>query len=215
VGSIDFGDLGTTRPISRDFGWDRGKPIDRYYVERFLAERADDIVGRVLEIGDDAYSRQFGGANVTRQDVLHVDPDHAKATLLGDLTVPGVLPEEAFDCIVLTQTLELIFELHTAVGHLYAALKPGGVLLLTVPGISQIDRLEWGSRWCWSFTATSIRRLFGEAFPPEAMRVESHGNVFASIAFLTGAVVEEVDVRNLDVHDPAYPLVLTLRAEKR
>jgi glycosyltransferase involved in cell wall biosynthesis len=60
IGAVDFGDLGSTRPISLDFGFDRGTPVDRYYVEGFLARHASDIRGRVLEIGDASYSRRFG-----------------------------------------------------------------------------------------------------------------------------------------------------------
>ena len=52
-----------------DFGHDRGLPIDRHYVEGFLARYAADIQGRVLEIGDDAYSRRFGAARITQQDI--------------------------------------------------------------------------------------------------------------------------------------------------
>jgi GT2 family glycosyltransferase/SAM-dependent methyltransferase len=214
VGSIDFGHLGTTRPISLDFGWDRGRPIDRYYVENFLARQASDIAGRVLEVGDDAYSRTYGGAKISRQDVLHVESGNPKATLIGDLTDPGVLPPEAFDCIVLTQTLHFIFDLPEAVTRLHAALKPGGVLLLTTPGISQIDRGQWRDRWYWSLTALSLRRLFEASFSAESLSIEAHGNVFAAIAYLTGAVCEDVDRAKLDVQDAAYPVIITMRAQK-
>jgi hypothetical protein len=212
---IDFGDLARTVPVSPDFGWDRGRPIDRFYVESFLARHARDVRGSVLEIGDDAYSRAYGGSQVVTQHVLHVDASHPGATLHGDLAVEGVLPRDAFDCIVLTQTLHLIFELETAVRRLHDALAPGGVLLLTVPGISQVDRHAWRDRWYWSFTVASLRRLFETAFEPDALAVESHGNVFAAIAFLTGAVVEDVDASRLDARDDAYPVVVTMRAVRR
>lgn len=213
LGLINFGGLSNTRPISLNFGWDRGTPIDRYYIENFLADQAGKITGRVLEIGDDTYSRRYG-SNVSRQDVLHIDPHHANATLFGDLTEPGVLPDEAFDCIVLTQTLQLIFQLEKAVTHLYTALKPGGTLLLTVPGISSIDRGEWADSWCWSFTAVSIRQLFQVLFVSETLDIKTHGNVFAATAFLQGAALEEIDRAKLDIQDQAYPVIITLRCQK-
>jgi len=213
VGALDFGGLSSTTPVSLNFGWDRGKPIDRYYIERFLASNAGDITGRVLEVGDDTYSRLYG-SNISLMDILHVDPHYAKATLHGDLSRPGVLPEGVFDCIVFTQTLQFIFELEEAVSHLYVALKPGGTLLLTVPGISPIDRGEWGESWFWSFTPASVRRLFQLSFPADAIELKAHGNVFAATAFLQGAALEEVDVAKLDEPDPAYPVIITLRARK-
>ena len=212
-GEIDFGSLASTRPVSMDFGWDRGTPVDRYYVENFLRDCSLDIKGRVLEVGDDSYSCRFG-TGIMQQDVLHVNSEDPKVTITGDLTTLGVLPENAFDCIVLTQTLQLIFDLNEAVKGLHAALKPGGVLLLTVPGITQTDRYEWATNWCWSFTATSVHRLFDRFFRPGDLRVAAHGNVFAAICLLAGAVQEELDTKQLDVHDPAYPVIITLRAQK-
>jgi SAM-dependent methyltransferase len=214
VGTVQFGQLGSTRPVSLDFGWDRGTPVDRYYIEQFLQARAADIRGRVLEIADDAYSARFGGARITQQDILHVNPGSAKATIAGDLSKPGVLPENAFDCILLTQTLQLIFDLPQAANRLYCALRPGGILLLTVPGISAIDRGEWGSNWFWSFTRTSIRRLFEPCFGTKGLQVEAHGNVFSATAFIQGVALEEIDSSKLGVNDPAYPVIITLRAEK-
>jgi len=213
VGSVDFGQLGTTTPISLDYGWDRGTPIDRYYIESFLANRTADIRGRVLEVGDDLYSQRYGGSKITHQDVLHLDVKHPKASLVGDLTQPDVLPDGAFDCILLTQTLQLIFDLRQAVRRLRAALRPGGVLLLTVPGISQIDRGQWGDRWCWTFTTASIHKLFEPDFGPE-LEIKTHGNVFAATAFLQGVALEEVDRAKLNVYDPAYPVIITLRVRK-
>lgn len=213
-GKVDFGDLDSARPISLDFGWDRGTPIDRYYIESFLARRAADIRGRALEVGDDGYCRRFGRSQITQQDVLHLDVKHPHATLVGDLTEPGVLPDGVFDCIVFTQTLQLIFDLKQAVTRLHAALRPGGVLLLTVPGISPIDRDEWGERWCWALTPVSIRKLFEPLFGNE-LEIRADGNVFAATAFLQGAALEEVDRAKLDIYDPAYPVIITVRAWRR
>lgn len=214
VGAVNFGDLGSTRPISVDFGFDRGTPVDRYYVEGFLARHASDIRGRVLEIGDAGYSRRFGGPAVTRQDVLHVSPDAPAATLVGDLAEPGVLPEKGFDCMVLTQTLHLIYDMKAAVAHIYRALAPGGVVLLTVPGITQLDRGEWHKTWSWSLTPYSARRLFEEQFDANEVEVSCHGNVFAATAFLQGVAMEEVDRKKLDEVDLAYPVTITVRARR-
>jgi glycosyltransferase involved in cell wall biosynthesis/SAM-dependent methyltransferase len=214
VGRWRMGDFARLQPASDDFGSDRGEPIDRYYVERFLNQRKSDIVGRVLEIGDDAYSRKFGGERITKQDILNVHAT-SRATIIGDLSEDGVLPEEAFDCVVLTQTLHLIYDLGAAVLRLYKSLRPGGVLLVTVPGISQIDRGEWRDRWYWSLTAASAQQLFGSVFGAANVKVASHGNVYVAVCFLEGLSQAEVDVEKLQADDPAYPVIVTVQATKR
>jgi SAM-dependent methyltransferase len=213
-GKVDFGDFHRTRPISCYFGFDRGTPIDRYYIERFLAAHSADIKGRALEIGDATYCRRFGGERVTAQDVLDISPEAPGATIVGDLSHAGLLPEGAFDCLVVTQTLQLIYDMHAAVAEMFRGLRPGGVLLLTVPGISQLGRSEWGKTWFWSLTAHSAQCLFSEVFGADNVEVKAHGNVFAATAFLQGLAVEEVHEANLDFFDEAYPVIVTMRAQK-
>jgi glycosyltransferase involved in cell wall biosynthesis/SAM-dependent methyltransferase len=212
VGSFRFGDFASVAPACADFGYNRGLPIDRYYVEAFLAERSADIRGRALEIGDASYCRRFG--KVAHQDVLHVNVCAPEGTITGDLSRPGVLPLGVFDCMVVTQTLHLIYDMSAAIREMYEALRPGGVLLLTSPGISRIDRGDWKDTWYWSLTEASIRRLFSEAFGDENFEVGVHGNVYAATCFLQGLALEEVDHKKLDVLDPSFPVILTVRACK-
>ena len=214
VGGLQWGDLRRTEPVSRRFGYERGLPVDRYYIEGFLGRRSADVRGRVLEVGDSAYTRQFGGDAVERADVLHAHAGNAEATFVGDLSDAATLPPDTFDCIVLTQTLHLVYDVRAALGVLHAALRPGGVLLATVPGISQIEDGEWGGTWYWGFTALSARRLVADTFPGGAVEVEAHGNVLASVAFLEGVAAGELTPAELDHPDPLYPLLITVRAEK-
>ena len=213
-GGVRFGNLRTVTPISRDFGLERGQPIDRHYIEGFLASHEPDIGGRVLEVGDDAYTRRYGGDRVTISDVLHVSEGSGKATIVDDLASGQRLPSDAFDCIILTQTLDLIFDVRAAVCTLHRILKPGGVLLATMPGISQIHGGHWRDSWYWSFTPAAARRVFAERFPIEEVQVRSHGNVLAACAFLQGLASEELSSRELGFHDPLYPVVVTVRARK-
>jgi SAM-dependent methyltransferase len=214
VGWVRLGNLRRMTPLSRCYGYDRGRPIDRYYVEGFLSRRGDDISGRVLEIGDDTYTRQFGGSRVTSSDVLHMHEGNPKATIIADLTCAGHIPSATFDCIILTQTLQLLFDVRSAIATLHRILKPGGVLLATFPGISQISDGEWRDSWYWSFTSQSARRLFGESFPAEGLTVETHGNVLAATAFLQGMAAEELRREELDHHDRDYEVLITVRAVK-
>lgn len=213
-GAIRFGDLRRLAPFSRVFGYDRGTPVDRYYIESFLARNSDAIRGQVLEVGDDTYTRRYGGERVDKIDVLHVTEGSPQATIIADLTDADHIPSESFDCIIFTQTLHLIYDVHAAIKTLHRILKPGGVLLATFPGISQIDRNEWGKSWYWAFTTQAARRLFGEPFSERAINVETHGNVLAATAFLYGIALEELHKEELDFSDPDYEVTIAVRAVK-
>ena len=214
VGKVQFGDLLRAEPINTNWGYDRGQPLDRVYIESFLQQHQGDVRGRVLEAGDNSYTMRFGGARVTKSDVIHVNAGTAGATIIGDLSAAEHIGSNLFDCIILTQTLHLIFDLRAAVQTLERILKPGGVLLMTVPGISQVDYGDWQNTWYWSMTVASVTRLLTERFS-ESMEVRSRGNVFTAIAFLHGLSQEDVPaVDNLLVDDPHYPLTILARAVK-
>jgi SAM-dependent methyltransferase len=166
----------------------------------------------VLEIGDDTYSRRFGGTRIERQDVLHVDGNNPMATIVGDIATPGTLPAKAFDCIILTQTLQYIFDLEAAVRELYKALRPGGVLLLTVPALSPICADEWQDRHLWLFTSLVIERLLHTSFEDNKVEVSAFGNLYAATAFLHGAALEEVSYRKLLPVNPDYAITIAGRS---
>jgi SAM-dependent methyltransferase len=216
VGWVRFGSLRRLRPISPDWGTERGKPIDRYYIEQFLASCAQDIHGRVLEIGDDTYTRQFGRDQVVQSEVLHVAETKSKVTIIGDLTGAAHVPSSTFDCIILTQTLQTIYDVPAAVRTVHRLLKPAGVILATMPGISKVSRYDmdrWG--YYWSFTSQSARRLFGTAFCDDDIRIAAHGNVLVAATFLYGLAAEELRRSELDYVDSDFELLITVRAVKR
>jgi len=204
-------------PIRRDFGWQAGQPIDRYYTEdHFLAGYTNDIRGRVLEIGDNRYTRQFGAGRVTTSDVLHSKPGSPGATIHADLTNADHLPSATYDCAILTFTLQFIFDVRAALKTLVRILKPEGVLLVIVPGISQIARYDmdnWGEYW--RFTSLSVKLLFEEVFRPEDVTIKTYGNVLSAAASLHGLLSTELSREELDHWDRDYELVIGVRAVKR
>jgi SAM-dependent methyltransferase len=213
---IDFGSLRRIEPVSREFGFDRGRPIDRFYIERFLAAHQTDIRGHVLELGDDTYTRRFGGNRVARSDVLHATPDNPKATIVADLTRADAIANDRFDCILFTQSLPFIYDTRAALATLRRILKPGGVVLATFPGISQISRHDmdrWGDYW--RFTSLSARRLFGDAFGTENIAIQTYGNVLAAVALLHGLAAQELTDDELNHRDPDYEVVIAARACKK
>jgi SAM-dependent methyltransferase len=209
-----LGTIRRTRPLSRYWGSDRGSPVDRYYIEGFLQRHRADIRGRVLEVKEPLYTRRYG-SGVTAGDVLDIDAGNPQATVVADLAAADGIPEGTYDCFVLTQTLQLVYEIRAAVAHAHRALRPGGVLLVTVPAASRIvDGTDHYGDF-WRFTPASCKALFGEVFGAENVTVEAHGNVLATIAFLTGMAREELSARELDDGDPSFPLVLCVRAVRR
>ena len=156
----------------------------------------------------------FGDARVTSIDVLDVNPDNAQATIVADLSRADAIAADTYDCVILTQTLGVIFDVAGALRHAVRVLKPDGVLLCTVPASGRISYEEGLDGDFWRFTEASVRRLFSAVLPPEAFEITGHGNVLAGAAFLYGMAVHELTREELDAHDPYFPVVYTIRAVK-
>lgn len=201
--------------VGGTLGFDQGLCIDRYYIKRFLSNHALDIRGHVLEIGDDTYTRMFWGGRVTGSDVLHRTEDNPKATIVADLTCADHIPQNTFDCVILTQTLQYIYELAAAIQTLHRILKPDGVILATLPGIAYISRYDlehWGEYW--RLTSLSAKRLFGEVLSPEKVEVEAYGNLLTAVAFLSGLPAEGFSQEELNYHHPDFEVLVAIRAVK-
>jgi SAM-dependent methyltransferase len=212
---LSWGSLRRSEPISRVFGADRGQGVDRFFIERFLSHRADDIRGHVLEIGDGTYTHCFGGTRVTQRSVLHAEAGNPHATLVGNLETGDGVPADTFDCLILTQTLQHTYDIRGAVQSVFRCLRPGGVVLATVPGISQISRYDmdrWGD--FWRFTTLSAERLFSDVFGSEQVEVVSCGSVVTAIAHLHGIAAEELRPDELGHDDRDYQVLITIRAVK-
>ncbi len=215
IAEICFGSLNRTSPIDRNSGWERGQPIDRYYIEKFLDKYREDIKGRVLELEDDAYTVKFGGARVKAKEVLHLDPNNSKATIIDDLTKGEKMSADSFDCVILTQALHLMYDVKAAIRTVHRILKPQGTVLVTLPGISPIC-YEEGTTWQdhWRFTTASARRLFKEAFGEGNVNVETYGNVLTATAFLYALAQEDLSEQDFMDNDPRYQVIIGVRAAK-
>lgn len=213
VTPVDARSLTRIAPVSRRFAMERGTPIDRHYIERFLRRHASMITGDVMEIGGSRYARAFGRAPRSI-GVLHATPGNAEATLVADLAAPDTLPAAAIDCLICTQTLNFIYDVARAIEGIARLVRPGGTALVTVSGISQISRYDmdrWGDYW--RFTDASLRRLFEAQFDAH---IEIYGNVAASVAMLEGIAVEDLPDRAiLDRVDRDYQLTLGVVARRR
>lgn len=213
-GAISMGDLRCLAPISRVFGMDRGTTIRRVYIERFLDRHRADLRGRVLEIGDNRYARAFARADAVI-DVLDPDPANAVATIRGDLVTGDGLPEAAFDAAILTQVLHVLPDMGAALRHVHRALRPGGVLVATISGITQVSRYDmdrWGDFWRVTDRAAGV--LLDRDFPHDERDIVAYGNHLSAIAALAGLAAEELTAEEIDHVDPDFQVLIGAWARK-
>ena len=212
--AVELGDLRRAYPLDPDWGYARGKPVDRRYIEQFLAENAEDVRGVVLEIQEDDYTRAYGGGRVERTEILDVVAGNPRATVVDDLRTAERLASDAYDCIILTQTLHVIDDVEAVLRQCFRILRPGGVLLATLPTLSRVC-LEYGPEGdLWRYTEAGARHVFRAAFPDDAIRTTAYGNVLASAAFLYGLGAHELDDREYAVFDRYNPTLIGVRARK-
>ena len=204
-----LGSLGSIEPISAAWGYDRGLPVDRWYIERFLDEHRGDVTGRVLEVKDSGYTERFGHG-VTERAVLDIDASNPRATHVADLASGEGLASRAFDCFVLTQTLQYVFEFHAAIATIHRLLRPGGVLLATVPVVSRVTDPPLTD--LWRFTPLGLRQSLAQSFGQDHVEVSAHGNVLTQVAFLAGLAAEDLTEDELAADDPRFPLIACARA---
>jgi SAM-dependent methyltransferase len=208
---VRWGSLRRTLPFSDLWGFDRGLPIDRYYIEAFLAREAASIRGEVLEVCDPEYALRFGGADATRIHVVDIDATNPEATVIADLTVEDSLPHHAYDSIIVTQTLHVTVDDAAGFRTLWRALRPGGVLLFTGPCVSRLENVVWDH---WRYTSAGLRARLANLLPDAEFTVEAHGNVLAGAAFLYGIAAQELTVAELEADDPRFPIIVCARVSK-
>jgi SAM-dependent methyltransferase len=202
-----------TRPVSERWGLDRGKPVDRWYIERFLGAERGAIRGRVLEVRDARYTTAFG-TEVASVDVVDIDESNADATIVADISKPSSIEADRFDCFLLVQTLQFVFDTRGVLDEAHRILAPDGVLLCTVPAVSRISMRYLDDEY-WRFTVAGCRDLVSNAFPGGEVEARSYGNVLVCAAFLYGLAAEDLTEDELLYDDPFFPLVVAVRARKR
>jgi SAM-dependent methyltransferase len=204
-----------TNPISQQFGLERGQPVDRFYIESFLSNNAQFIKGRVVEIAENTYTLKFGTA-VEKSEILHIDKNDKKATIIADLSDVDTIPENIADSFICTQTLNFIYDVKKAIKGIHKILKPNGKAIITVAGLSQISRFDmdrWGDYW--RFTDRSLKKLLMESFNEADIQIEIFGNVHSATMFLQGIASEELDKHKIEVKDHNYQIVLGAIVTKR
>jgi hypothetical protein len=203
--------------VSNDFGFSRGMPIDRYFIENFLKKNQNDFKGVALEFGEDFYLKKFN-KGIISFNVLTSNKDETKNKnmIKGDLSVINNLPKEKYDLIVCTNVLNFIYDINEAIKGLHKMLKKSGVCLVTIAGfsthVSRYDMDRWGDYWRLS------KKTASKAFKKNNFIIdecESFGNVKLAIAQMNGLCVEDIKSDILKENDSDYQMIITLRVKKK
>ncbi len=202
-------------PVSDKFGFDRGTPIDRFYIEKFLKDNSKHIKGDVLEIAENTYTVKFNSGKF-QSHILHNDKTDPKATIIGDLCDPGTLQENSMDCFICTQTFNFIYDFKKAIQGSHFLLRKDGVLLATVACMSPISKYD-ADRWgdYWRFTPQSALKAFSEVFDRAKIEIVPLGNSAAASLFMKGYALEDLngDV-DLNINNELFPLIIGIKAVK-
>lgn len=206
-------EMAPVRPLNREFGFSRGTPIDRYYIEKWLEQNRKLIRGDVLEIAENTYTKRFGSEGV-ESHILHVNLEK-EGFIKGNFETGEGITQDSMDCIILTQTLPFIYDCKQVMANLYKMLRKGGTALVTTGGIAQISRYDM-DRWghFWSFTTASLERLIEESAFGKNYTMSVYGNVKTACALMYGAAAEELTTEELEYSDADYPVSICAVLEK-
>ncbi|MFO8053158.1 MAG: methyltransferase domain-containing protein [Candidatus Omnitrophota bacterium] len=199
------------KPLSFQWGHDRGKPLYRYYTEIFLEKFSKDIKGKCLEFQEDCYASRFGKNKIEDINILHKEPGNPKATIVADLTKANTLKSDTFDCIISTFVLHVVVNPDKFVSELYRILKPKGSVLIVAPHICM-----WGEfpKEYWRFTQEGLKLLIAKHFKKENIIIKSYGNSLIAAGALRGLVTKEFRKSELNYHDKKFSLITCARAVK-
>ena len=206
----------STEPLSNKFGFDRGTPTDRYYIEQFVLSCKDLIKGDCLEVQAPLYLNKLDNKDIKSKTILDIIESNKDATLIGDLRSLSNVDDNRFDTLIITQTFHLIDDLDSAIKECHRILRQGGVLIATFPAISRIDPDSGADNDNWRLTPAGCKTAFGKHFGKENVDITGFGNALAGWAFWIGLAQEELpSIKLLDKYDPMFPVSTGIKAFKR
>ena len=204
-----WGNMRRLEPFSTAYGFDRGTPVDRYYLDRFLDANRALITGRVLEIQVPSYTRRFGG-DVRESHTVDINPSF-QATYTCDLADASQIPGDHYDCLLAPNTLQHLASLQPALRTMLRVIRPGGTILASAAGL--LPLIPDGGDY-WRLSADGWRRTLDTEWAGCEVTVQAHGNCLTAAAAMYGLAQEELDADELDAHDPRYPVLITIRCRK-
>lgn len=210
---FDYGSLRTLNPISSVYGMDRGTPIDRYYIKKFIEKHSALIHGITVEIGDKQYSKLFN-SGITESIAAGINNGNEVVYL--DLTNPDAEFMDKVDCLIATQVLNFIYDFKKSIHGISKILRKNGTALITLACLEQVstyDKNEWGDYW--RFTPDSAKKMFSEIFEDSNVEIDVYGNLLTVTSILHGLSAEELKQEELNYKDPQYPLIIGVKVVKK
>jgi hypothetical protein len=205
-----WGNLRRLRPFSDHFGFERGTPVDRFYLHRFLASNADKIRGAVLEIQRSDYTSKYG-VSITESHSLDISPQF-EPTYLCDLADAHVVTSDRYDCFLLPNTLNVLRDISSCLREMVRVVRPGGSVLAAAAclGPFMTEAPDY-----WRMGVAGWSELATQCWNGHDWVVEGHGNLIAASAAMMGLAHEELNTRELEFQDDRYPILVTLSCTKR
>jgi SAM-dependent methyltransferase len=208
IGQVAFGDFVRNAPFCPNYGFSRGTPIDRFFLDCFITKIRDEVVGDVLEIGGVQENRvryrlQHASSYRTMDIELFPGVDFA-----GDAHDPAASPASSFDCILLFNVLEHCKEPSIVVENVHRWLRAGGKAFCLVPNAQRVHR---DPRDYWRIMPDALEYLFRNFASAE---VFTYGNLITTIAALSGLGAEELSSEDLVEVNSMYPVVSCVTAHK-
>lgn len=205
-----WGNLRRTTPFSSNYGFERGTPVDRFYLDRFLDQNRVLITGKVLEIQMSSYTRRFGH-DVVEAHSVDINPE-VHPTFVCDLADCGeVIPNDYYDCFLLPNTFSFLRRPHESLREVLRVVRPGGAILGSACVL--LPLIPDGPQY-WHVTERGWLELSRNVWPDCDVRIESHGNCLVAVAAMLGLALEELRPAELEIHDPRYPVLITLLCRK-
>lgn len=208
AGELNWGDLRRLVPVCARFGFSRGTPIDRYYLDKFIDKARPLVHGEVVEIGGRNSNREtyaFEHAKRYRGFDIFASPDNS---LVGDAHDPKALPEAELDTLIAFNVLEHCPKPWLVIENMHRWLVPGGIALVMVPSAQRLHRMPEDY---WRPLPAALAHLFSTWSECE---LHVYGNPVTTIAAFLGIAVEELNAAELDVFHPDYPVASCIIAKK-
>ena len=207
-GTVRFGDFGRLWPFSHRFGFDRGAPVDRYYLQQFVRSIRPVVRGRCLEIGGSLKNNWLYRFDVDEFRTLELEQSRVADDLVGDAADRGVLDPESWDSILAFHVLEHCPNPFAVASNMCAWLRPNGHACIVVPCAQRVHNYPGDY---WRFMPDGLRVLFRDF---SEVNVSTYGNPLTVVSNYLALSHTELLAEDMDAVHPDYPVLACVVARK-